>query len=62
MTTHPDSRKGPVDRTPLTGRLAVIPRILGGRPEPGRDPLAWRLVVFLLIVKIVGITFALHLI
>ena len=25
MTTHPDSRKGPVDRTPLTGRLTVTP-------------------------------------
>jgi hypothetical protein len=34
----------------------------GGRLEPGCNPLAWRLVVFLLIVKIVGITFALHLI
>src|SRR6202035_6067006 len=23
MTTHPDTRKGPVDRTPPTGRLTV---------------------------------------
>ena len=30
MTIHPDPRKGPVDRTPPTGRLTVTPRLTRG--------------------------------
>ena len=35
MATHPDTRKGPVDRTPPTGRLTVA--YLSGPLVRGRD-------------------------
>ena len=37
MVTHPDPRKGPVDRTPPIGRLTVTPGYRSVRP-PGQRP------------------------
>ena len=38
MVTHPDSRKGPVDRTPPIGRLIVTPGFRLIRPQGQRPP------------------------